>query len=274
MVTASYSFVMGLLSDFNRARRAFLVAALIFAAGNAGAAEIKEEQIERRYAVSSNASLTIQHIDGSIKIRGSDDPEIRIQATKKAYTAERLKNMVVDVRATSDLVSIETIVPPPNGILHLGDRSGTVDYVITIPRTMRISRLDLNCGEVLLEGLRGGKVTASVGNGWLVANNCFGDLDLKATNGRLQIAYDWWENTPFHVVATSPEGDIRVNIPDYASAGITAHTVDGRIVNGLPVTQEASDTSLRSLNLVVGANPVVTFELSSNSGDIRINKPY
>jgi hypothetical protein len=205
-------------------------------------------------------------------IRTTEVAAISIQATKKAYTAARLKGILVDVKAAPDYVSIETILPPSEGLL--GDRSGTVDYVLTIPRTIRITRLDLNNGEVLIEGLWGGGAVARVGNGWLAARNCFADLDLSVTNGRLQATYDRWEGSNFRVALSSSEGDIRVNFPNEASVNIVAKTVHGRIVNGLAAKQEDENGTSRLLSFTTGPKPGASFEMSTTTGDIRINKPY
>lgn len=274
MATASYSFEMDLLSECNRARRIFLALALLCVARNADAIAVKEEQTEQTFAVRPDATLTIKNTDGSIKIYGTDAVEIVIRATKKAYTAERLKEIAVEVRAAPDAITIETILAPAKGLFHLGDRSGTVDFVIMMPKSMRIVRLDLGCGEVLLEGLRGGNATASVGDGWLVVNNCFENLNLRLANGRLQASYDWWEATPFQATLASPEGDIRLNIPEDASARISARTVEGRVVNGLVEQRDESVAPSRALNLTLGAAPTGSFEIVSTSGDVRINKPY
>ena len=275
MATRSSSSVMALLSEKAPLRRyiwAFLVTALVCLAQGVEASNLLEELVEQTHPVDPVATLSVRNMDGSIAIRVSDVAAISIQATKKAYTMARLRGIVVDVKAAPDRVSIETIMPPNKGLL--GDRSGTVDYVITIPKTVRIAQLDLNDGEVSIEGLRGGSAVARVGNGWLAVRNCFADLDLAVTNGRLQVAYDRWEDSNFRVALASPEGDIRVNFPSEASVTIVARTVSGRIVNGLAAKQEEENGTSRLLNLTTGSKAGASFDMSTTTGDIRINKPY
>ena len=200
---------------------------------SAPAVETVEEIIEQKYAIDPDATLSLHNIDGSIRVYAGDVREISIQAIKRAYTLDRLKQIVVDVKATPKSVVIETIFPPKKSGFSLSDRSGTVEYNLIVPRTTRITNLDLVNGEVLVESLRGGSAAAHVVNGWVAAHNCFGDLNLRIENGRLDVAYDWWENTKFSVKLSSVHGNIRALIPSDASAGITARTGTGRIANAL-----------------------------------------
>src|SRR5205085_9544213 len=156
-----------------------LVAAtlLLFFGPTAFAVEPLEEILEQKYSVATDATLRVQNIDGSIRVYAADKPEIRIQAIKKAYNRERLEAILVDVKATQSSVAITTSFPPQKNALS--DRSGTVDYIIVVPQTARITDLNLTNGELLVEGLRNGRIAqAHLINGWLAGHNCFGNLDL------------------------------------------------------------------------------------------------
>jgi len=263
---------------FSCIRRRFrplaLALPLLIAAHRVTGAEIFEEIIEQRHAVDPDSILSINNADGAIRVYGGDGSEIRIQAIKRAYTSDRLKSIVVDVKATQKSVVIETIPPPKQGALSLGDRSGTVEYIVTVPHAIRITKLDLGNGELLVEGLRGGSATARVVNGWLLARNCFGDLDLTIENGRLDAAYDWWENTKFSVKLSSSHGSIRTLIPSDALIGMTARTETGRVVNTLEMRKEIPGERVHAVNFATGSEPRNAFEINSISGDIRIDKSY
>jgi hypothetical protein len=251
-----------------------LVLPLLILAHSAMAAEIFEEAIEQRHAVDADGTLSIRNADGAIRIYGGDGAEVRIQAIKRAYTSDRLKGIVVDVKATRKSIAIDTIFPPKASALSLSDRSGTVEYIVTVPPTIRITKLDLVKGEVSVEGLRGGSATAHLVNGWLAANNCFGDLDLTSENGRLDIVYDWWEETKFSVKLSSPYGNTRVLLPTDASVAITARTDTGRIANAFEMKKETSADPVRSLNFATIPESATAFEIGSISGDIWIDKTY
>src|SRR6202795_2190398 len=167
-----------------------------------------EEVIDHVYPVEPTATLSVTNRDGSIRVyaSGSETHEVRVEAIKKAYSAERLKAISVQVSAQPNAISIETIYPRDPGI-GFSDRSGTVDYVIGVPSTIRISKLELANGEVQLDGMRSAEAHAQLGSGRLFAHNCCGNLDLNLKTGTLAIAYEWWEELEFSIRATIQDGN-------------------------------------------------------------------
>src|SRR5438270_5029371 len=153
-----------------------------------------EEMINHVYPVEATATLSVTNRNGSIRVyaAGNETREVRVEAIKKAYSAARLKAISVQVSAKPNSISVETIYPPDSAI-GFSDRSGTVDYVIVVPQTIRISKLELTNGEVQLDGVRR-EAHEQLGSGRLFAHNCFGNLDLNLKTGNLAIAYEWWED--------------------------------------------------------------------------------
>jgi hypothetical protein len=252
------------------ARLVLLASILLFSRG-AFAVEVLEEIVDQKYALDSDATLSISNTDGSIRIYAGDKPEILIQAIKKAYTPERLKGIVVEVKATRKTVEIGTTFPPRKSALS--DRSGTVDYILIVPQTIKITQLDLVNGEVLVEGLRGGSANARLINGWLAGHNCFADLELTVETGRLDVAYDWWESQKFVVKASSKRSSIRAILPSDSSVILNASTTTGRIAYALDGKSNPKDV-IRSLNTVVGSDPEAVIEMKTGDGNIRIDKSY
>lgn len=245
---------------------------LLVCAQSALAVDVLEEIVEQKYVIEPNATLSIFNTDGSIRVYGHDAAEISIQAIKKAYTAERLKEIMVDVKASSTSVVINTTFPPRKNAVS--DRSGTVDYILIVPQTITITQLDLVNGEVLVEGLRGGSATAHLTNGWLAGHNCFADLVLTIGTGRLDVAYDWWENYKFSVTASSTRGSIRAILPGDASVILNANTLTGRIANGFDPKKTTDGDVIHSVNTVIGPDAEAVIELKAEDGNIRIDKSY
>jgi hypothetical protein len=251
---------------------AFLAAIiLLFLGQSVFAVEALEEIVEQKYDVDPNATLSVQNIDGSIRVYAAEEPVILIQAIKKAYTPERLQGIVVDVKANRGSVAITTSFPPRSNALS--DRSGTVDYIIVVPQTAKISQLDLVSGEVFVEGLRnGGAAKAHLVNGWLAGHNCFGDLDLAVESGRLDVAYDWWENHEFAIKAFNTRGNIRAAFPSDASINLSATATEGRIANGFDSKKTSSEGVVHSLAEVIGPEAEVAVSLEARRGNIQIDK--
>lgn len=246
--------------------------AVITALAPASAAKFLEETVEQKYSLDADATLSISNTDGSIRIYAAETSEILIQATKRAYTAERLKGIVVDVQATPKIVTIGTTFPPRKNALS--DRSGTVDYIVIVPQAIKITQLELVNGEVTIEGLRGGSAKAHVTNGWVSAQDCFADLDLAVETGRLDVFYGWWENHKFDVKGSSDRGIVRAFLPSDASVMLNATTGTGRIIDAFAAKKRGASDTVRSLNTVIGSNPEAVIELKAGSGDIQIHKSY
>lgn len=231
-----------------------------------------EETIEQKHVLDTDATLSIRNTDGSIRVYAGDMPEIFIRATKKAYTSDRLRGIAVDVKATRASVAIETIFPPRKSALS--DRSGTVDYIVIVPQTIRITSLDLVNGEILVEGLRGGSATAHLVNGWLGGHNCFGELNLSIVNGRLDIAYGWWEDIKFTAKASSVSAALRATLPSHGAIAIRARTETGQIANAFGAKKNGSTGPVRVLDTATGPAPESAIEMKTTSGNIRIEKGY
>jgi hypothetical protein len=240
---------------------------------SAFAVEPLEESLEQKYDVDANLALSVENIDGSIRVYAADKPEVRIQAIKKAYNAERLHGIVVDVKASRDRISITTSLPPRKNALS--DRSGTVDYIIVVPQTARMTELKLTNGEVQVEGLRpGGSATAHLVNGWIGGHNCFANLDLNIETGRLDVAYDWWENHEFAIKAATTRGNIRAVFPSDASLNLSALAPEGKIANGFGAKKTTSTDVIHSIAEVIGSEAETVVSLQAHSGNIRIDKLY
>ena len=259
-------------SDWVTRLSRFSLAALLLLAGcDSGIDRALEQTIEQVYKVDPNAAISIRNTDGSIQIYGGSSNELRLYARKKAYRQDRLEKITVSVKAQPSLVSIDTIYPPKPR-LGLTDRSGTVDYVLLVPDTCTITRVELTNGEVLLEGLRGKSVRANLVNGHLIDHNCFADTQLFVANGTLDIGYDWWEKRKFAIDARIVNGNARALVPGEASFHLVAGTEDGNIANEFSEQEDRGDGPVKKIDAVVGSSPEVDITLQATNGDIRIAK--
>jgi hypothetical protein len=240
-------------------------------AATANAVEPLEQIVDQKFDVAPDVTLSVQNIDGAIRVYAAEEPVVIIQAIKKAYNVERLKGIVVDAKATPTRVAVTTSFPPRKNALS--DRSGTVDYIIIVPQTARITQLELTNGEVLVEGLRNGaSAKAHLVNGWMIGRNCFGNLDLKVETGRLDVAYDWWENREFVVKALNIRGQVRAIFPNDASLNLSATATEGRVANGFGDKKTRPADVIHSVAEVIGPAARAVVSLEARSGNIRIDK--
>lgn len=232
-----------------------------------------EEIIEHSYPVGPDTALSITNRDGSIFVYGAGGElrEVRVEAIKKAYNAERLKAISVNATTTPGSLSIETIYPPNSGP-GFADRSGTVDYVVVVPQTMRISKLELENGEVLLEEMRGEQVRADLGNGRLFAHNCFGNLDLHVKTGNLATVYEWWEEQVFSIRSKVDDGNAFAYIPSDAAFHLIAQTATGKIENDFEEKEQRHSEPENKVEMTVGGDARTLFQFETGDGNIKISE--
>jgi hypothetical protein len=227
-----------------------------------------EQTAEQTYEIDPESAFSLRNAAGSVRILGSDDAGMKIKTTKKAWSAEQLAAIAPRVSVQSKSVSIETSFPPQKTwrFHHL---SGSVDYVISLPRTVKISRLELENGGIVIDGIRG-DVRADLVNGELVARNCFGSVQLSVANGGLELAYEKWQQRPFGVEARIIGGHARVFLPRAASFHLLAETANGNVSNHFARPEEQDSRKATRVNMSIGPEPRPEINLRVTKGDIEI----
>jgi hypothetical protein len=232
-----------------------------------------EETFDETYAVESTATLSVSNRDGSIRVYGAgpEAHEIRVEAIKKAYRPERLKMISVQVSARPDAISIDTIYPT-DPAPSFSDQSGTVDYVIVVPQSIRISKLELADGEILVEGTRGDEGHVQLGNGRLFAHNCFGNLDLNVKRGNLAISYEWWEEAEFSIRSNVQQGNSFAYIPSDAAFHLIARSATGKVASDFEEKEQRHAEPENKIDMMVGGGGKTTFQFETQDGNIKISE--
>ncbi len=232
---------------------------------------VLEESFEQVYAVQPNTDLSIENGDGAVLVYGSNLNEIRIQATKKAYSKQKLQAIAIDVSAEPTFVSVK-VKSPPKRRWALFDHSGTVDCTIVVPASANISQLRLNAGEVLLDGMRGRSVHARLGDGRMIVHNCFCDTDLAVERGNLTISYAWWERGTFSVQADITQGNAWAFLPSEAGFHLVAETAHGEIANDFddPPVSRPTVAKAGKIDMLArgGGKPLI--KMRTADGNIKI----
>jgi hypothetical protein len=252
-----------------------LVAVLLLSLVGCGSERdpVLEEAFEHLYTIQPTADITIQNHDGAILIYGWNASEMQLQATKKAYSAIRLKQIAIDVSVQPTSVSIN-VKRPPKPKWPLSDRSGTVDCTIVVPATANISQLRLNAGEVLVDGMHGGSVHAWLGDGRMFVRNCFTNTNLTLQRGNLAISYDWWDPGTFSVQADIARGNAWVFLPSDTACHLVAETGYGRLSNDFdnPAIARSVFAAAAKINMPVHGGGQTAIKLRTANGDIKIVK--
>src|SRR4029077_3915270 len=75
--------------------------------------EISEE-FHQTYPLNATGRVSIENINGGVRIAVWDQNEVKVDAVKRAYKKERLDEAKVDVNSTPDSIRIRTEYPEGN----------------------------------------------------------------------------------------------------------------------------------------------------------------
>ena len=263
--------MQSLLSNRLKFRLIVTILALSLTGCGSGNDRLLEESFEQLYTVEPNANITIQNGDGAVSVYGSNVNEMRVHAVKRAYQRARLKQIAIDVSTRPGSISITTKFPPRSK-WGLVDRSGTVDYTVTVPATANIAGLELDAGEILVAGMRGAATRARLGEGRMFARNCFTNLDLAIWRGNLILSYDWWEKSTFTAQANLAQGNAWAYLPVGGAFHLLAKAVHGEIFNDFGSRAVTKPTAAKGIKIdsLVNGGGQATIKLRLTEGDIKI----
>src|SRR5438876_12296611 len=241
----------------------------LFFANASTAGEVLEDVVERRFPLDPSGTFSLRTGDGAVEIYGTDSGEVKIVATKKAFSLERLNAIVIRVDARPDAVNIETTPPPPLRH-HFSDRSGTVEYTINIPQTARIARVEMPNGELVIDGMRGASIAASLGRGQLAIHNCFCDQTIHVVQGGLNVFFDWMDERPFAIKAEIDDGNVLARLPTDATFQLHAVAREGHVSSDFSPMETRKHGDASEINEVIGDTPIAKLSFRASEGNIHI----
>ena len=81
--------------------------------GEEPAQELRED-FQQTYPLSANGRLSLENLNGGVRIAVWDRDEVQVNAVKRAYRRERLNEAKIEVNATADAIRIKTTYPDWN----------------------------------------------------------------------------------------------------------------------------------------------------------------
>ncbi|MEP6742543.1 MAG: DUF4097 family beta strand repeat-containing protein [bacterium] len=195
--------------------------------------EVKEE-FHQNYPLAANGRVSLENINGSVRITVGDSHEVQVNAVKRAYNRERLAEAKIEVNATADAVRIRTDYPDRYQNFTSDERGrynnpATVDYSIVVPRQARLESIDLINGALDVEGVEG-DVKASSVNGRVAARGLKGEAKLNTVNGTVEATFTQLDPTKALSVG-SVNGNVVIVIPSDSNVILRAETIHGAIRN-------------------------------------------
>jgi len=226
---------------------------------------------EYSFTVDPGARVSLENINGGIRVSGYAGDTVNVTAHKKADKQEYLDKLEVIIDASDDYVRIETRHPKNTGSwLSWGDGGGgSVSYELVVPAGVDLDSIETVNGDVEIEAVDG-DVKASTVNGTLTVSGLAADVSLETVNGSVTASFGRLGEGQ-RVNAEAVNGKITLVLPADASARIQAETVNGGI--------DADDFGLkaekgfvgRDLSGDIGAGEA-RISLDTVNGSIRIKR--
>lgn len=233
--------------------------------------EVREE-FHQTYPLAADGRVSLENINGSVRITVSDRNEVQVNAVKRAYRQERLSEARIDVSSTMDAIRIRTRYPNEDQSFTDEERGryynpATVDYSIVVPRRARLESVDLVNGSLDIEGVEG-DVKASAVNGRVVVRGLMGEAKLNTVNGNLDATFaQLAEAKPLSL--GSVNGSVELVIPSDANAVVRAETISGSIKNDFGLAVQDGEYVGHSLYGQLGSGGP-RIKLSNVNGRISI----
>lgn len=230
------------------------------------------EEFHQSYPLAATGRVSIANINGNVHISAWDRNEVKIDAVKRAYSAQRLSEATIDVANTADSVVIKTRYSERNLNFDSHTRENnpaSIEYTLTVPRGARIDRVELVNGSLDIEGVQG-DVRASLVNGRVKANALSGEVNLSTVNGSVEVnAAGLAESKGVNL--SSVNGSVVLSVPSGASGQLRASTVHGQINNDFGLTVEEGQYVGRNLTGQIGSGGP-RIRLNNVNGSITIKR--
>lgn len=255
------------------------------------------QQVAREVACSAAPRVVLHNQNGGVHVTSWDEPSVQVIAHKHVRSSGRgwslfgqggrerssdewmeaaLNEIEINVDATPEVVTIETVFPRPGLVKNRG-----VDYELRVPRNAalelhtsngRIDVSDVN-GDLTLGSSNGqivtshtrGVVKAETSNGAVTCRDAGGPLDLESSNGAISVDYTGALAADTAIACETSNGNIAIALPAATEFSLDAHTSNGRIRSAFPLAVPAGGDAKHITGQVGDGGGAVRLRTSNGS---------
>ena len=222
------------------------------------------------FELAENGRISLDNVNGDVRITGGSGNTVEIKADKRADSAEDLARLTIEIKADPDSIHIETREEKSGGRWFGNHNSGKVTYTLTVPAGVDLDTISTVNGNVEISDVSGTTNAESV-NGDLLLENLMGDADLETTNGGIEAHFDALQGSQ-RIDAGTVNGRITLFLPENASARISAETLNGSInAEDFGLEEDSGGYVGTDLNGTIGDGEA-RIDLDTVNGGIRVRK--
>ena len=216
----------------------------------------------RRYPLEAGGVITVDNIQGDIRIEAWDRAEAEVTVVKESPGgAAKSDGVRIDVETDGRKLGLRTLYPPES------ENPVRVSYRLRVPRQVRLERLSTMAGSIHVRDIEG-YVDARTLNGSIEEVNVSGKIQARSLNGNISVSMRTLGGRSEPIQMETVNGHLFLGLPTDASAALSLATVAGRIdcTFALQVSDRPGDASWRAV-LGPGGTPV---RLRTVRGNIQV----
>lgn len=233
----------------------------------AGTAQAQHrEEFNKTYPLTADGRVSLQNINGAIKVTGWDKNEVQVHAVKTADDRAKLEEAKIVVDATASVIKIKTEYPQRD---HYNNPA-KIDYTIQVPRRARLDAIRAVNGAVSIDGVQGYINVSSV-NGEVTGKALTGEVKLSSVNGRVFASLnELGGSAPIDLTAVN--GSVELTLPSDANAELNASTLHGSIGTNFDLPVERTRfTGGSNVRARLGSG-MTRVKLSTVNGSIKLQR--
>jgi hypothetical protein len=260
---------------------------------------MSEEKIEKTFAVSGPARLTLGNIRGSVDIRAGAEGVLSVVAVKHTETGDAQNTTIEISQASNGSVTVSTRFDEGWWLWLIGSKPCKVDYIVTTPKACSLNVKGVS-NRVAVDGFEGafdftsvsgdlnlrnltGPVRLNTVSGAVTASGFSGDLRLETVSGDVELGASSLASVSAKTVSgnlrletplaagpynfDSVSGDVRLRLPTDSRCQAELHTVSGSLRADFPASGQSFSHGSQSISIQGGGAHVA---LHSVSGNLRL----
>lgn len=236
-------------------------AALYFAQGS-----YIEEIEEQEVSVSKQVTISIENINGPIKITGTKSTNATITITKRGGRKKDFERVFIEKNINKNKINLKTIHSDHNR------QKVSVGYELFVPYSASIELSKTINGSIAILDITG-NIKAHTANGGISCHSTAGSVDAYSVNGVVRASVESLKNND-HISLQTVNGTVDIFLPENINTQLQAQTAVGGISSDFHLSHEESHFVGKQIEGVIGKNPdpKTSIELSTTNGSIHIRR--
>jgi hypothetical protein len=222
------------------------------------------ETFSQTYALAATGSVQLSNVNGTVEIIAWDQPEVALEAEKRAPDAGNLARIHLNIDARPDRLVVKT-EHEKTGWFGQSAR-GEVRYHLKVPAGVSLDKIEVVNADITVRGVRGAVRLESV-NGGISATGLAGGARLRTVNGGVTAAFAAVASAE-EISAETVNGSCELRLPKDAGAHLDLSSVNGGIRCTFPITLE--DSGHHTLRGTIGASAGATIKVRTVNGGISV----